>query len=231
MKTFTHTRVGEHGRLGNQLWQIMSTAGMAAEAGARVHVRPDWKYREWITLPPEWYEPPEGEVVDTSTLGDGYLQDVAMLPDKAHRFQWLYPTDAGRSKIASTIGQLVTDGWGPFQYSTGVHVRRTDYLDPWRPHGCLPLEWYQRNWPDGQVYVFSDEPTWCEDNLPGKVVHTGVDWLDWYLLSMCGAHVISNSSFAWWAAYRKAGPVVCPDPWFQGETRHMLVEGWTPAAW
>ena len=225
MRTFTHTLVGERGRLGNQLWQIMSTVGLAEEAGAAVHVKPDWKYRDWITLPPEWYEPPVGEVVDSSRLGDGYLQDVAMLPVAGER--WLEPTELAFTRIGVTV-----ESWGlDFTGVTGVHVRRTDYLDPWRPHGCLPVEWYQRNWPAGEVYVFSDEPTWCEDNLPGRVVHTGVDWLDWYLLSMCEAHVISNSSFAWWAAYRNTGPVVCPDPWFQGETRHMLVEGWTPAAW
>lgn len=51
MRTFTHTLVGERGRLGNQLWQIMSTVGLAEEAGAAVHVKPDWKYRDWITLP------------------------------------------------------------------------------------------------------------------------------------------------------------------------------------
>lgn len=73
------------------------------------------------------------------------------------------------------------------------------------------------------VAVFSDDPDWCEQNrdllgaadLPLRVFHgasrsketdpaylteSADEWIDLLLGAHCSAHVLSNSTFAWWSA-------------------------------
>lgn len=45
---------------------------------------------------------------------------------------------------------------------------------------------------------------------------------DFLAMKSCGAHIISNSTFAWWAAYlSKSECVICPRNWFRPEIRDM----------
>ncbi len=109
---------------------------------------------------------------------------------------------------------------------SAVHVRRGDYAEEWRGHGMLPAEWYLRVWPRGRVLVFSDEPEWCEHHLPGEVVHSE-DWMDLILMSMCQEFTISNSSFAWWAAWTSGKHTFAPTPWFPGHVYNLYPDHWT----
>jgi hypothetical protein len=79
------------------------------------------------------------------------------------------------------------------------------------------------------VYIFSDEPEWCKENLKLPYPTTLVsheyagekfrDYLD--LMIRCKYFVIPNSSFAWWAAWlapHKQKIVVAPKRWFADKT-------------
>ncbi len=117
--------------------------------------------------------------------------------------------------------------------SVSVHVRRGDYSsDPktHAHHGLLPLEYYQsamsvidKRFPRGCYYVFSDDLSWCRDNLRFKGEGVFVDvnagkpaWMDMRLMTRCRHHIIANSSFSWWGAWLNASPdkvVVAPQQW------------------
>jgi hypothetical protein len=83
------------------------------------------------------------------------------------------------------------------------------------------------------VYIFSDEPEWCKENLQFSYPTTLVsheyagekfrDYLD--LMIRCKYFVIPNSSFAWWAAWlapHKQKIVVTPQKWFADPTMSSI---------
>jgi len=133
--------------------------------------------------------------------------------------------------------------------SAFVHFRRGDYVRNTnfnREIGILPLDYYYRavemvraHCPDVTLYVYSDdiESIRREFHPPGP--HVFVDVVEnWHaydkmrLMSWCNHAVISNSTFAWWAAWLNPSPnkiVIGPDPWFSGkeyDSNDLLPEYW-----
>lgn len=101
--------------------------------------------------------------------------------------------------------------------SIAVHVRRGDYASNPKitaVHGVLDADYYQQafkimrnKYPEGEFFVFSDDPGWVRDNIkPDGVVHY-VDcndadngYQDYWLMRNCKHHIIANSGFSRWAA-------------------------------
>jgi hypothetical protein len=57
----------------------------------------------------------------------------------------------------------------------------------------------------------------------------GTEIEDFIALAECKYHVISNSTFAWWAAYLSGGKVVAPKQWFGTlpySTEDLLPKSW-----
>jgi hypothetical protein len=127
--------------------------------------------------------------------------------------------------------------------SVSIHVRRGDYVTnpvDAATLGFVGLEYYQRAvaiaLPEldakAKFYLFSDDLEWCRENfdwLPGEV--TFVDsrtqselpshHLDFQLLSQSSNFILSNSTFAWWAAWLSPSVekfVIAPKKWFQDPT-------------
>jgi hypothetical protein len=119
--------------------------------------------------------------------------------------------------------------------SVCVHVRRGDfvgnsmYLSLGQDYYLAGLRLVAEKIPAARVYVFSDDIDWCRANLRFSEATTYVD--DRYagpapahhlaLMSACRAFVISNSTFAWWAAWLNRDPdklVIAPKRWFLDPT-------------
>jgi hypothetical protein len=122
------------------------------------------------------------------------------------------------------------------QDSIFLTIRRTDYTKS-DFHGVLPYEYYRNalnilaRETNPHVFVFSDEPDWCKENLrlPYKMTvagnydrttknHLGREDQELYLMSLCQHAVMANSSYSWWGAYlgadRRGGKVIAPKRWF-----------------
>jgi len=110
-----------------------------------------------------------------------------------------------------------------------IHVRRGDYVDGGWPvlssayyESALTVLREQHGVDAPGLFVFSNDPAWCETELlPGRprtVVSsagtTAVD--DLALMSACQYILISPSTFSWWAAYlsNRARAVLAPFRWF-----------------
>jgi glycosyltransferase involved in cell wall biosynthesis len=58
-----------------------------------------------------------------------------------------------------------------------------------------------------QIYLFGNDKKWLNENIfiPDSIIvdwnREQDDWQDMYLMSRCKYHIISNSSFSWWAAW------------------------------
>lgn len=124
-----------------------------------------------------------------------------------------------------------------FTESCSVHFRRTDYVNN-SHHPLLDISYFERAIglinPAGHIFVFSDDITWCKENLnfknqifaEGNSMHE-----DLQIMSNCSHNVISNSSFSWWAAYlnkNKNKKVIAPHRWFghNSDTSTLIPEDW-----
>lgn len=136
--------------------------------------------------------------------------------------------------------------------SVALHVRRGDYVSLAAAasfHGALPLSYYDAALrqvhemvAEPHVFVFSDDPQWCRDNLQFRGAVTYVyhnvgpqAWQDLVLMGRCHHHIIANSSFSWWGAWladqRWGVPgrlVIAPARWFAGQSDQHLQDRYPP---
>lgn len=181
----TYSRLGKCGRLGNQLWQIASTMGIAEKMGQSGGFY-QWDYRPFFTIPSEFF--PENylhrdrgliQAHETSYVNHidhrarEYLQDMWLwsdIEDQVH--DWFKPTDFALDAIAEHNWFFELD-----RPILSMHVRLGDNLEqPNRCHPIRPLSYYREalermeDEKFGSLVVFSDNPEWCKDKFQGVLV-------------------------------------------------------------
>lgn len=130
--------------------------------------------------------------------------------------------------------------------SVSVHVRRGDYVGhplyaqlfaDGAPYYRRALEHVRAAVPQGELFVFSDDPSWVRAHLelPASATfidhNAGDEHEDLRLMRACRHHIIANSSFSWWGAWlaRPDGLVIAPERWYakpERTTRDLLPERW-----
>lgn len=176
----TYPFVADRGRLGNQLFQIASTVGIAAKVDAKP-IFGHWDYRPVFSFPgflfPELkrytfsdmnainsYE--EQFVPHLHPQERAFLRDYSLFEEVAPTIkEWVQPSRKARESLGKVMQALP-----PLHSAVAIHVRRGDRIG--LPEGVLPLtsiEYYQeavRQFPTDQHFlVFSDDIAWCKDNL------------------------------------------------------------------
>lgn len=165
-------------------------------------------------------------------LGDGvhlvgYWQSERYFADVAETIRADF-----RLRVApSAAAQATADEIAARPVPVSLHVRRGDYVsnpNAARYHGTQDPGYYaravaavaERAGGDLHLFVFSDDPDWCERALdlghPTTVVRGNAGHEDLVLMSACRHHVIANSSFSWWGAWLDPRPdavVVAPRHW------------------
>ena len=141
----------------------------------------------------------------------------------------LEPREALPTRVAEFAQRLAGEE------SVAVHVRRGDLAS--NPHyaatvGTLGPDYYrealerlQERLGHARVYLFSDDPAWCEQHVPrvfpmeivsGRVTHSAVE--DLTVMKRCRHFVIANSTFGWWGAWLGTQPskqVIAPASFFR----------------
>ena len=116
-----------------------------------------------------------------------------------------------------------------------IHVRRGDYLNN-SFHNVIGKKYYnegiefiKEKTHIDNIYVFSDDIKWCEENMsfPYNTVFVGEKYAgakaegNLALMSACKYFIISNSTFSWWGAWLsdyKDKIVIAPKQWFADAT-------------
>ena len=131
-----------------------------------------------------------------------------------------------------------------------VHIRRGDYVthpEFSQSFGFVGVDYYRAaiarlttQFPAATLFLFSDEPTWVQENLTPNVPHIFVkntghdaDLDDMQLMSLCHHHIIANSSFSWWGAWLNADKhkvVLAPQRWFKHKP-DWNTKDLVPATW
>ena len=96
-----------------------------------------------------------------------------------------------------------------FTDSCSMHIRRTDYVTKYsKGYPVLTPQYYRRALnimqPRGNIYVFSDDIKWCEENIVNDqcvYVTEGSDIDQLKIMSLCNNNIGANSSYSWWASW------------------------------
>lgn len=255
----TSLQIGQNGRLGNQMFQYAALASTGFTRGYHwalqkndsidlwkvfkmqgvdVLEQEDVKKLEFIYQEPDYHFNPSIFMVKDNTDIRGYFQSATYF---GNCFEMVKNTFSFQDEInfaAMFEMQKYADG----RPICSVHVRRGDYLEKKDYHPPCEIEYYQKaksqlnNITNGNIkfLLFGDDHGWIKDNLVDEqsvLVEGNSPELDLCIMSKCGAHIISNSSFAWWGAVLgNFRTVIAPAKWFgpQGPKNwgSVYINGW-----
>jgi hypothetical protein len=176
---------------------------------------------------------------------DGYWQSESYFAEAQEQirqaFQFRIPLAGPACELAQTISNV---------NSVSVDVRRGDYVtveSSRNTQGFIGedyyrrgLEWIKANVENPHVFISSDDLPWCREHLNFDLPTTYLEdeYAGWkfgaklHLMSLCRHFLISNSTFAWWAAWLAGYEkklVACPGRWFCTESlssRDLIPPSW-----
>lgn len=215
------------GRLGNQLFQIASTLGIAEKNNTTASF-PSWKYERF-------FEPIPHNGFTVNTHKEKSFEHYDIVTQDADLEGWfqsekyfgkVIPKLKGIKKVPNTIA---------------VSIRRGDYVG--NPNYYeIPIHWYISalisipQWKDHQVLFFSDDIEYCRvhfECLPNAVFCDGTDIHQLQQMASCEKHIIANSTFSWWGAYLSGSEYVLHSgKLFAGRLAQLHTgEDFYPARW
>lgn len=243
---FTYRQLGTNGALGNQLWQIAGTYGLATQAGEDI-LFPAWDYMPYFSVPESLFASSCDCLIpaDARDLSPDYLQGM--------HYWWMYSNDIFRMLRPS---EMVLE-WIDKRYAgidlasmTAVHVRRANNLSLPDHHPVPPLSYFEeaieRTGDDSNLIVFTDDKQWVKEQdifssaLVAEGVPSNVDVMeltkyaprslpeaafDLLTMTFCNKVIISNSSFSWWGALLSQSPeVYYPSRWYGPALSHINIK-------
>lgn len=242
----TFKKLGSHGNLGNQLFQVASIIGLAKKYQVD-YVFPSWKYASFFKQQiPQSKDPAadtllkevdyhysyeffdqHAEAIKTKKVDvHGWLQTEKYWKDNVADIRETFAfTDELKKRIMEKIGQ------SPFLKPTiAISIRRGDYVGN-SNYELLPITYYLlallKYFPDHENYnviLFSDDMPYCKTHfecLPHAIFAQGFNDIEQLcLMSHCDHFIIANSTFSWWGAYlaeKEGTKVIRPAHIFAGE--------------
>lgn len=227
----TYINIGKFGRLGNQMFQIASTIGIAKKNNTEFSF-PDWNcyytkknYNSFFSnsLPKLINSSPINTIQET---GFNYNEIRIPTDNKLYNLSGYFQSEKyfkdyrdiiiNYFSLKPEIEDTIFTKYGSIlNNSCSVHIRRGDYLGQQNLHPVQTIEYYNNaiqkiydndlnNIKDVNFLVFSDDINWCKNNIKLPNIHyieNNLDIIDLYLMSKCDNNIIANSSFSWWGAW------------------------------
>jgi hypothetical protein len=186
-------------------------------------------------------------VLEDGRIYRGYFQSELFFKNILHDL-------ASHIRIKKPLTERFNEQYGSlFQNNRviAVHIRRGDYLelnDWWRENLgsndlALPADYYLNSLEEVsnremyKVIFVSDDITFAQEtfsHIPGALF-AGADMMtDFQILMNADVCIISNSSFAWWAAFlnpKENKQVFCPKYWLGFRIKKEYPENIIPGAW
>ncbi len=231
MITFSKLGKEEFGRLGNQLFQIAATIGIA-EQNNMEFIFPEWNYSGYFK-----YSLPAGQLKNAKPykqVGTGFYKIILEKGDwdlEGFFQSELFFKNAEKTvrhflELSDEINLYINE---KYQFllqkkTCSIHIRRGDYVKQKYHFPTQSVEYYKEAIKqfdkDTTFLFFSDDVEWCKKHFTGSnfyFVEKEKDIIDLFLMSLCNNHIISNSSFSWWGAWlnvSKTKRIICPEFWF-----------------
>jgi hypothetical protein len=172
------------------------------------------------------FEYSEVNPVEENTVFDGYFQSTKNWFGFDDQIREIFqPSQEVIDELRSKYPQLNQPK------TLSIHVRRGEYLQFPEIHPTISVEYIQEALKIigeySTVFLFTeDESRWPGSrdfvmnnfSFPNVVFpNEDQDWKELYLMGLCENHIISNSTFSWWATFlnkNKNKKIVCPSRWF-----------------
>lgn len=246
------SKLGDYGRLGNQLFQYAFLRTQAKNLGVKFYC-PGWEGDKIFNLNDQ--DEKSGEFNPTFCHSDtvhGFNAEAVKIKEGTE-IEGFFQSDKYFERedvlkwfsFNETVFEETKKKYSniDFANSVGLHLRLGDYNTPQLVFYVPRPEYYKKGLElvdhKENILVFSDEPILAKKyliNIKRNLIFIegNKDYEDLYLMSRCKDIICSPSSFSWWAAYLNKYPdkkVIVPEYWFLpgGKTinNDILVEGWT----
>jgi hypothetical protein len=238
----THLGLAKTGRygLGNQLFQVAATIGIATENNLQYGF-PEWHNNnlfrkklpgvgigQGVIVKEKSFEYNPVEVPNNCfTFLEGYFQSWKYFQNSEALIKETFEFNGHLFPVVQNVYEGAKLGT-----TCSISVRRGDYVRLQDIHPLQPDEY----WVNAQqlveskdkidtYLVFSDDITWCRENKQlftstGKKVifvegRSQAD--DFMMITLCNHNIITNSTFSWWGAYLNKNAdktVIMPKLWF-----------------
>ena len=222
----TFSELGNNGRLGNQIWQMITTICLALNNNDS-YIFPTWKYEPYFNLHGCFTAKP----TFNATYTEPYFHYAAIpyqpnLNLNGYFQSWKYMI-GHEDFIRKTFSPNYSID--DLKNVSSLHVRRGDYLHKKDYHTNLDMDYYDRAMSicnTEKYYIFSDDIDWCRQNFIGpqfEFMSGHHETLDLAIMSKCANNIIAASSFSWWGAWLNQNPnkkVVAPQRWFGYKLPH-----------
>jgi len=238
----TFSELGKYGRLGNQMFQIASTIGLATRHGYSFGF-PYWMNYDHLT------RFGSSESIDIQS----YFKNP--LPKQEEKYYQNFPINWGYHNYntlpdnLNLMGHMQSEKYFEhckdtirhyFEFkhdialmpdnAVALHVRRGDYDNLYHP--CQGLDYYEKALSymptNAPIFVFSDEPEKARELLgEGKTYITGNHYMtDLQIMTKCTHFILSNSTLCWWGWWlsKQNGVVVAPLNWFGKKYTQITAE-------
>lgn len=165
----------------------------------------------------------ENLVTDIPEIGvylEGFWQNYKYFEEFQKELQEIFrPNYFFDKEVSSWMHEIIGGN------SVGIHIRRGDFVKLGWSQGIdfylKGIERIQKELINCQFFVFTDDKKWAKEKLMRisnlKIVEIKSDLQDldeFFLLKECKHHIISESTYGWWAAYLNPNPnkvVIVPD--------------------
>jgi hypothetical protein len=257
----THINLGRNGRLGNQMFQIASTIGVALKNGVDYSF-PNWVCYESKTEYHKFFTKKlpvlniNSQIINIHETQFNY-KDIEIPNDgKIYSLNGYFQTE----KYFKVCEDIIREYFTPIdeiekeidlkyknilKNSCSIHIRRGDYIGQTSHHPIQSLEYYYQgikeiygdNVNDVNFLIFSDDIEWCKKNITLPNIHfieNNINIIDMMLMSKCKNNIIANSSFSWWGAWLNKNvdkKVIAPKKWFGESLRHYNTDDIIPKKW
>ena len=232
----------KHGGLGNQLFMLASTEGIATETGRIFYIditvkgddNPHSKNTYVGTLLKKWelvHRPLGAEV---GLYDDRHLRKIPwadiirsrsendiLIRGYLQRWEYIHPI-RDRFIERLSFNHEILKKYPDIETCTFVHVRGGDYIGSSLHHvdlqsyynKCLDLVHPQR------LILFTNDRTYAMKIMEGRcfIIADENEEDSLFLMSKCRGGIIGNSTFAWWGAYLNPNrQIFMPSKWFLDE--------------
>jgi len=250
------SKLGNYGRLGNQLFQYAFLRATARRLKTQFF-SPKWDGDDIFNLDDEDERasapsgiihdfdphPQAGFTSDALSIGDhteiqGFFQSEKYYSDQQLVRKWY----GFRNEIITEVGKLYGNILQRDCVSFSLRLD-TDYGNTREYFPLYPLSYYKKSLsvikPQGSILVCSDRPDLAREFLRPIQGYEliFVDNLNGpqqlFLMTQCRANVITNSTFAWWGAWLNTHPdkiVVAPTSWCRpgvnNPVKDILCDDW-----
>lgn len=230
----TFLNLGRYGRLGNQMFQVASTIGIATVN------KMEWGFKEWKNWDAierfesdedidvgKWFKPlpsvPDGNY-ERMFIPWGF-NVIRLDKTKHYDLEGHMQSEKYFKHCEPLIRELFTLEGEPTD-AVAIHVRMGDYVTSNGYHPVCGFDYYQQAievmGKDRQYIVFSDEPDKAEKMFPNWEIDRSNTKEALRRMMWCKDFIIANSTFSWWGAWLgwdRHKKVVAPRRWFGAEAQ------------